>query len=75
MKLIKYMKLENKVVLITGSSRGIGRATAIRFAKEGAKIIINYLNSEAKAKEVVEEIKKLDSEALAIKCDVSQENE
>ena len=69
------MKLKDKVALITGSSRGIGRATALRFAKEGAKIIVNYLNSEAKANELVEEIKKIGSEAVAIKCDVSQEKE
>lgn len=69
------MKLKNKVVLITGASRGIGRATALGFAKEGAKIVVNYRNSENKAKEVVEEIKKINSEALAIKCDVSSENE
>lgn len=75
------MKLENKIVLITGSSRGIGRVTAIRFAKEGAKIIVNYHisnfepDAETNAKKVVEKIKKLGSEALAIKCDVSQENQ
>lgn len=69
------MKLQSKVALITGSSRGIGRAIALRFAKEGAKIIINYKNSEAKAKKLVEEIKTLGSDALAIKCNVSRENE
>jgi 3-oxoacyl-[acyl-carrier protein] reductase len=70
------MKFENKVVLVTGSSRGIGRATALKFAEEGAKVIINYLNSEeVKAEEVVEEIKKIGSDALAIRCDVSLEKE
>jgi len=74
-KLSRSMKLKDKVALITGSSRGIGKATAIRFAKEGAKVIINYLNSEAKANHSVKEIKKIGSEAIAIKCDVSQEND
>ena len=69
------MKLKDKVALITGSSRGIGKATAIRFAKEGAKVIINYLHSEAKANQLVKEIKKISSDAIAIKCDVSQEND
>ena len=59
-----------------GSSSGIGKATALCFAKEGAKVIINYLYSEeVKAEEVVEEIKKIGSDALAIRCDVSQEKE
>lgn len=69
------MKLKDKVALITGSSRGIGRATALLFAKEGAKIIVNYRNSEVKATKLIEEIKKAGSDAIAIKCDVSQENE
>lgn len=69
------MKLENKVALITGSSRGIGKATALLFAQEGAKIIINYLSSKEEALSLVDEIKKLGSEAIAIKCDVSNESE
>jgi|SRR3989338_2545271 len=69
------MKLKDKVVLVTGASKGIGRATAILFAKEGARVIVNYFNSEEQAKKVVEEIKKAESEAIAIRCDVSQESE
>lgn len=69
------MKLKNKVALVTGSSRGIGRAIALLFAKEGAKIIVNCSKTEGKAKQVVDEIKKLGSDAIAIKCDVSQEKE
>ena len=69
------MKLKNKVALVTGSSRGIGRAIALLFAKEGAKIIVNCSKTEVKAKQVVDEIKKLGSDAIAIKCDVSQEKE
>lgn len=69
------MKLKNKVALITGSSKGIGKATALLFAKEGAKVVINYLSSEKEAISVVEEIKKIGSEAISIKCDVSQEDQ
>lgn len=69
------MKFKDKVVLITGSSRGIGKATALMFAREGAKLIINYSNSKKEALIVVKEINKLDSEAIVIKCDVSKEKE
>ena len=69
------MKLKDKVALITGASRGMGRATALLFAKEGAKIIVNYNKSEKKASEVVEDIKKAGSDAIAVKCDVSKEEE
>jgi 3-oxoacyl-[acyl-carrier protein] reductase len=69
------MKLKNKIALITGSSRGIGKAIALEFAKEGAKIIVNYVNAEKEAKQVVQDIKKLGSDAIAIKCDVSDEKQ
>lgn len=68
-------RFKDKVVLITGSAKGIGRATALMFAKEGAKVIINYLSSEDKANKLIQEISGLNSEAIAIKCDVSKENE
>ena len=65
-----------KVVLITGASRGIGKATAIEFAKKGYNIIINYNNSESEARELSEYIKKeYKVETLVIKCDVSNEQE
>jgi 3-oxoacyl-[acyl-carrier protein] reductase len=68
------MRLKDKVALITGSSRGIGRATALLFAREGAKIIVNYNHSENEANSLVKQIKAL-SDAIAIKCDVSDEKE
>jgi len=65
------MRLEDKVALITGSSRGIGRAIALAFAKEGADVAVNYLRSRDKAEEVVSEIRRLGREAIAIRADVS----
>lgn len=69
------MKLKNKVAIITGSSRGIGKATALLFAKEGANIVINCSKSENEANNVIDEIKKLGVNALCIKCDVSDEKQ
>ena len=69
------MKLKDKVALITGASRGIGRATALLFAKEGAKVAVNYNRSEKEAVEVVESVKTGGSEAIAVKCDVSDESQ
>jgi len=67
------MKLKDKIAIITGSSRGIGKAITLLFAREGAKIVVNYSNSEKQANKVVEEIGK--ERAIAIKCDVSKEKE
>jgi 3-oxoacyl-[acyl-carrier protein] reductase len=64
-------KFKGKVVLITGASRGIGRATALQFAMEGANVVVNYFNSKKQALEVVEDIRRLKSESLAVKCDAS----
>lgn len=65
------MKLKGKVALVTGSSRGVGRAIAIGYAKAGAKVLVNYTSNEKAAIEVVEEIKKVGSEAKAVKADVA----
>lgn len=66
------MKLKDKVAIITGSSRGIGRATAILFAKEGAKVVVNYKVNQKAAEEVVRLIGK---NAVAIRADVTKEKE
>jgi 2-hydroxycyclohexanecarboxyl-CoA dehydrogenase len=63
--------LKGKVVIVTGSAQGIGRATAFLFAEEGAKVVVADLNEEG-AKKVVEEIKAKKSEAIAFKIDVTK---
>ncbi|MGC9104798.1 MAG: SDR family NAD(P)-dependent oxidoreductase [Candidatus Methanodesulfokora sp.] len=65
------MKLQGKVALITGASRGIGRAIALAFAKEGANIIVNYQKNDSKAKEVIESANSFGVKAIMIKADVS----
>lgn len=67
------MKLENKIAIITGSSRGIGKATAILFAKEGAKVVINCEKQSSEAEKVVEIIGNANS--VFVRADVSQEND
>ncbi len=69
------MRLKDKIALVTGSSRGIGRAVALAYAKEGAKVVVNYTSNEKAANEVVEAIKKMDSQAIAIKADVAKKSD
>ena len=63
------------VVLVTGSSRGIGAATIIEFAKRGYDVVINYNNSKESAYKLQEMVKKYNARSLAIKCDISNEDE
>lgn len=63
-------RLEGKVALVTGASRGIGRSTALALAREGANVIVNYVSSTAAAEEVVKEIGS--DHAIAIRADVSK---
>lgn len=65
------MSLEGKVALVTGASRGIGRATAVRLARQGASVIVNYQSREDLAADVVQEIHEMDRPALAFQADVS----
>jgi 3-oxoacyl-[acyl-carrier protein] reductase len=63
--------LENKLALVTGSSRGIGAAIALRLASEGASVIVNYAASSARARDVVSEITKAGGHAEAVQADLS----
>lgn len=67
--------LTGRVALITGGSRGIGRACAMRFAEAGADVIINYISSKSAAVEVAEEIEARGRRAYVIKADVSEEDD
>ena len=65
----------NKVALVTGSGRGLGRSIAIELAKNGYDIVINYNNSESSAMKVKEEVEAYNVNALVVKCDISNEDE
>ncbi len=63
--------LKGKTAVVTGGSRDIGRAISIKLANEGAKVVVNYHNSESGANETIDEIKSLGGDAIAVKADVS----
>jgi 3-oxoacyl-[acyl-carrier protein] reductase len=69
------VKLKDKNALVTGSSRGIGRAVALAFAKEGANVLVNYTSNEKAANEVVQEIQGMGRQSKAVKADVAQKAE
>ena len=69
------MRLHEKVSLVTGASRGIGRAISKLFAQEGAKVVINYNKSEKEAFSLADELQKKGGEVLLIRADVSKANE
>jgi 3-oxoacyl-[acyl-carrier protein] reductase len=64
-------RLAGRVAIVTGASRGIGRAIALRFAEEGARIVVNYTANTDMAAEVAGEIESASGEAVAIQADVS----
>jgi 3-oxoacyl-[acyl-carrier protein] reductase len=66
------MEFTDKVAVVTGGSRGIGRAIALRLAEGGAIVVVNYHSNEAAAAEVVDQIKANGGDALAVQADVSQ---
>jgi len=67
--------LSGKTAIVTGGSRGIGKAIVVELANEGANIVFSYHSSEAKAMQLVEEVEKLGVQALAVKSDASSFNE
>lgn len=69
------MKLKDKVAIVTGSSSGIGKATAILFANEGSQIVVNCKTNVEGARKVVEKIKKNGGDAFYVQADVSKPND
>ena len=69
------MELKNKVIIVTGSSRGIGKEIALLLAKNGAKVVVNHSNSEAEAMATVAEIQEGGGTAFCVKADVSNRQE
>ncbi|MCJ7760424.1 3-oxoacyl-ACP reductase FabG [Candidatus Bathyarchaeota archaeon] len=69
------MRLQGKVALVTGAGRGIGHTISKLFAKEGAKLIINYSRSEKEARSLAEELMKSGQEVLLVRADVSRSDE
>ncbi len=69
------MRLKDKVAVITGGSRGIGREIALAFAKEGCRIVVNYISRADLADETVKTIEAAGSRAMAIRADISRRQE
>ena len=67
--------MTDKVVIITGGSRGIGRATALAAAARGFRVVVGYASNQAAANEVVSQIERSNGKAMAVKCDVGFEGD
>jgi NAD(P)-dependent dehydrogenase (short-subunit alcohol dehydrogenase family) len=65
-------RFTDQVVIVTGASRGIGRATAVAFGREGAKVIVNYNSNQAAAQETLDAIKKVDGQGIMVKANVGE---
>lgn len=70
-----YTDLNNKVAVVTGGSKGIGRGIAVRFGLEGMKVVVNYHHDAADGDETVEIIRRAGGEAVAVKADVAKEKD
>src|SRR5947208_6716975 len=70
---LRMRAMDNKTLLVTGGSRGIGRATALAAAKDGWRVAVNYAQDESAAREVVEAIRAGGGAAVALKGDVANE--
>jgi 3-oxoacyl-[acyl-carrier protein] reductase len=71
---MELRELEGKIALVTGASRGLGKAIAIKLAQQGSKIAVNYMTSDDKAQSVVEEIQSTGGAAIAVKANISDTN-
>ncbi len=69
------MRLKNKVAIVTGGARDIGREVSLKLAAEGASVVVNYFGSEEMARELVKQIKEKDGQAIAVKADVTKSKE
>ena len=69
------MGLTGKTAVVTGGSRGIGRAICIELAKQGANVVVNYSGSEDKAKQAVSQIEELGAKAIAVQANVAHSDE
>jgi len=69
------LDLNARVALVTGSSRGLGRACALKFAQAGADVVVNYVTSKSAAMQTAEEIRALGRRVWVVKADVSQEDD
>ena len=67
--------LQGYTALVTGASRGIGRACAIRLAEAGADVVVNYVSSRSNAEETAEQVQAMGRRALVVKADVSEEDD
>ena len=65
------MLLENKIAVVTGAGRGIGRGIALALAREGAMVVVNYNGSKDCAEEVVRTIEEAGGKAIAVQCNIS----
>src|SRR5690606_13630313 len=68
-------KLENKTALITGSDSGIGQATAIAFAKEGANVVVCYHTDKEGAEETLQKVKEQGQKGIVVQVDISDEKD
>ncbi len=69
------MKLKGKVAVVTGGGRDIGRAVCVKLAKEGAKVVVNYFDSEEHGAETIRQIKAVGGEGIAVYADVTKQSD